>query len=465
VVEYPASQFASVASGTLVAGNPDGRFHGVSIDSRTLRADELFFCIRGDRFDGHDFIADVWQRNPAGIVLSDIKKLPAGLQPGPFIVLVKDTLRALQDLARFHRNRIPARVVAVTGTNGKSTTKEMTAALAQTRFSTLKNKGNLNNHIGLPLTLLQLEPGHQVAVVEMGMSAKGEIRRLAEIASPQIGIITNISEAHMVHLKTLKDVQEAKGELFQALGESHTAIINADDPLVLELARSLKAKPITFGIRNEADFRAVHIRQADLEGYQITVQSLAREFSLHLPLPGAFNIYNALAAMAAGHALGLDADDMVRGFSGFKSLGQRLEILRHNSMTLINDTYNANPQSMHAAMQMLGQYKTDGRKFFVMGDMLELGELSPAAHSRMGVEAAHEPIDFLLTVGELAGLAVRSAHDAGMKPDRAIALQSHQEIVDFLKRHAVAGDCLLFKGSRGSKMEKIIEGLMAPGGR
>ena len=237
--------------GRLIQGHISSPFQGVSINSRTVSKGDLFVCIKGDRFDGHDFLADVIDKKVGGVILSNPKKLPnvpVQDQAQPFLIHVSDTLKALQDLACFQRNRFPFKVVAITGTNGKSTTKEMITSILEAKFKTLKTEGNLNNHIGLPLTLLKREPSHEMGVLELGMSAAGEIKRLAEIAQPDIGVITNISEGHLVQLKNLKDIQSAKGELFDALTEEGTAIVNADDPLVLELGESIRAKAVTLSL-------------------------------------------------------------------------------------------------------------------------------------------------------------------------------------------------------------------------
>lgn len=447
--------------GLLVQGDLASEFKGVSIDSRSVMPGELFFCIKGENFDGHDFLHEAIGKNISGLIFSDKEKFAAAqLKPGgPFVIKVDDTLRALQDLACFNRKQYPVRVVAVTGSNGKSTTKEMIAAIAKTAFKTLKNKGNLNNHIGLPLSLLDLNKEHEVAALEMGMSAAGEIRRLAEIALPEIGVITNIFPAHMVELKNIKAVQSAKGELFEALGKEGTAIVNADDPLVLELSRKLRSRVVTFGIDKPADVTAADIRFRKNSGFDITVNLFDDQFPLYLPLLGYGNIYNALAAVAAGHSLGISAKNMSAGMGEVRRLPQRGEILTHNSMTILDDSYNANPGSMMDALNTLTRFQTDGRKFFVIGDMLELGELSESAHIELGIEIAKCPIDYLVTVGPLAGLAAQSARQAGMAKDRVISALNHQQAADCLSNLAAPGDCLLVKGSRTTRMEKVIEGL------
>lgn len=445
--------------GQRMEGALSARWSGVSIDSRTVRPGELFFCIEGERFDSHDFVEDVIARGAAGVIASNKDKLPMARirAENRFAVLVPDTLRALQDLAAYHRNQHNLRVVGVTGTNGKSTTKEMIAGIAAARFRTLKSRGNLNNHIGLPLNVLDLAPEHEVAVLEMGMSALGEIRRLAEIARPQIGVITNISEAHMVHLKTVQEVQSAKGELFEALPDDGIAVVNADDPLVRDLARNLRARVITFGLDPTADVQARDLRPAQTAGFDFTAKVFDAAIPVHLPFPGAFNVSNALAAMAVGAALEIPAEEMAAALETTHGLAQRGEVTRHAGMTLLNDTYNANPRSMQEAIKTLSALPCTGRRFLVIGDMLELGEQETAAHQRIGEIAAELDIDYLVTVGRLAGLAGETALQKGIDAARVACTDTHEQAADFLKQHARAGDCLLFKGSRGSRMETVME--------
>ncbi len=449
--------------GDLLSGQELEAFKGVSIDSRTLKSGQLFFCIVGPTFDGHAFIQQAVDKKAAGIILSDNKQRPTNEADMPFVIRVNDTLSALQDLARFHRQRLSVRVVGITGTNGKSTTKEMIASIAETTFKTLKTRGNLNNHIGLPLNVLELDKTHEVAVLEMGMSAAGEIRLLADIAKPDIGVITNISEGHLDQLKTLKNVQAAKGELFDSLHDQATAIVNADDPLVLELATALKTavKQTTFGIQNPADVKADNIK-ATGGGHDFTVSLAGSTFPVKLPFLGFCNIYNALAAIATGRSLGIETVNMKTGLANCKLLSQRYEIFQHDSMTIINDAYNANPKSMQEALATLVEYPSPGRRIFVIGDMLELGDLAQSAHTDLGKEIAGHSIDMLITVGEMTALTAKEAHSSGMKKDRVIVFDKREDASEFLRENTRPGDCLLFKGSRGSGMEKVLKEMIHP---
>ena len=452
-------------NGKLLQGSETVIFRGVSINSRTVKEGELFVCIKGENFDGHDFFGDAFRKGAAGIILSDTKNLSTGMLDkgeSPFVVQSENTLRALQDLASYQRSLFPFRVIAVTGTNGKSTTKEMIASIIETKYKTLKTEGNLNNHIGLPLTLLKREPEHEVGVLEMGMSAAGEIKRLAEIAKPDIGVITNISVGHLGQLKTIKEVQAAKGELFDSLHKEGTAIVNADDPLVLELAKSLRIKKITYGIKEPADIQASDIQNKGNHGFTFTAKIFDQAISVKLPQIGYCNIYNALAALATGHSLGITGKEMNLGLKNYQQIPQRNEQIHHEGMTLINDTYNANPQSMREALKTLKEINTQGKRFFIIGDMLELGPLSESAHHELGQEIARSNVDYLVTVGPLASLAAESAKANVRKQLQIEKFNTQDGAVNYLLRKVEKGDCLLVKGSRGSKMENVVREFLKP---
>jgi len=451
-----AKDCLDAVNGKLLHGSETAVFRGVSINSRTIKQGELFVCIKGENFDGHDFIEDAISKGAAGIILSDTKSLSDNMnEDSPFVIQSSSTLKALQDLASYQRSLFPFRVVAVTGTNGKSTTKEMIASIIEAKYKTLKTQGNLNNHIGLPLTLLAREPEHEVGVLEMGMSAAGEIKRLAEIAKPDIGVITNISAGHLDQLKTVKEVQAAKGELFDSLQGDATAIVNADDPLVLELSKSLRVKKITYGIEQPADVRASDIQNQGSKGFTFTAKVFNQTVPVKLSQIGYCNIYNALAALATGHSLGISGKDMNRGLENYHQIPQRNEQIHFQGITLINDAYNANPQSMKEALKTLSEFNTPGKRFFIIGDMLELGPLSESAHHELGQAIARSNVDNLVTVGPLASLAAKTAKEAGQL--QIGKFNTHSEAVKYLLRKAKKGDCLLIKGSRGAKMENVIQ--------
>ncbi len=461
MIEMKIKECLRAIGGKTSSGVRDEFFRGVSIDSRTLKKDELFICIQGNRFDGHNFIKEAQDKQAAAIVFSEESDVSLVRGKAPVVIRVKNTLKALQELALFYRKKMPVKVIGITGTNGKSTTKEMTAAITEKKFKTIKTKGNLNNHIGLPLNIFHLSKTDEIAVMEMGMSAAGEIKRLAEIAKPEIGVVTNISEGHLVHLKTLKKVQAAKGELFDSLSEKETAIVNADDPLVLELAKSVRAKVITYGIYKGADIKAENICPIDREGFKLSVNFSGKNIPMCIPFLGECNIYNALAAIAISWSLGITPDDIKQGLMKAKLLANRFEVSEYRGVTIINDSYNANPRSMKEALKILAEYKCKGRRFFVVGEMLELGDLAEPAHKALGVDIAKYSIDYLVTVGELSANVAKSAVASGMDKKNTATASGHECAVAFIKKHSRSGDCLLVKGSRGSKMEEVIRQLVA----
>jgi len=461
MIEMKVEECLRTIGGKNSSGVGDEFFRGVSIDSRTLKKGELFVCIQGDRFDGHNFIKEAQDKQAAAIVLSEESEMGRVRGKTPVVIRVKNTLKALQELALFYRKKMPVKVIGITGTNGKSTTKEMTAAITEKKFKTIKTKGNLNNHIGLPLNIFDLSKTDEIAVMEMGMSAAGEIKRLAEIAKPEIGVVTNISEGHLVHLKTLKKVQAAKGELFDSLSEKETAIVNADDPLVLELAKSVQAKVITYGIYKGADIKAENICPMDREGFKLSVNFSGKNIPMCIPFLGECNIYNALAAIATSWSLGISPDDIKQGLMAAKLLANRFEVSEHRGVTIINDSYNANPRSMKEALKILAKYKCKGRRFFIVGEMLELGDLSKPAHKALGVDVAKYSIDYLVTVGDLSSHVAKSAVASGMNKKNTAIASGHECAVAFIKKHSRSGDCLLVKGSRGSKMEEVVRRFVA----
>jgi UDP-N-acetylmuramoyl-tripeptide--D-alanyl-D-alanine ligase len=461
VIEMKVEECLRAIGGKISSGVGGEFFRGVSIDSRTLKKGELFVCIQGGRFDGHNFIEEAQDKQAAAIVLSEESEMSLVRGKAPVVIRVKNTLKALQELALFYRKKMPVKVIGITGTNGKSTTKEMTAAITEKKFKTIKTKGNLNNHIGLPLNIFDLSEADEIAVMEMGMSAAGEIKRLAEIAKPGIGVVTNISEGHLVHLKTLKKVQAAKGELFDSLSEKETAIVNADDPLVLELAKSVRAKVITYGIYKGADIKAENICPMDREGFKLSVNFSGKNIPMCIPFLGECNIYNALAAIATSWSLGIAPDDIKQGLMKAKLLANRFEVSEYKGVTVINDSYNANPRSMKEALKILAEYKCKGRRFFIVGEMLELGDLAEPAHKALGVDVAKYSIDYLVTVGELSSHVAKSAVASGMNKKNTATTSGHECAVAFIKKHSRSGDCLLVKGSRGSKMEEVVRHLVA----
>lgn len=428
----------------------DATVEGVSIDSRTLSPGELFVAIEGERFDGHAFLVEAFER---GAVASVVAR-GAGPVPtvGPALV-VEDTVTALQDLSAWYRGRFEPRLVAVTGTNGKTTTKDMTAGALSTRMATLRTEGNLNNHIGVPLTLFGLTRDHAAAVVEMGMNHPGEIARLAQVARPEVGVITNVSRAHLETMEDLDSIARAKGELLEALPVDGVAVVNADDPRVMALAPKARAAVVTFGLSESAEVRGVGI---DERAGGICFET-ADGVRVELPVPGRHNVMNALAALAVSRALGVDAEDAARGIASFAPSAMRMAIVRAAGRVILNDAYNANPGSVAAALDTLVAVATGRPTAAVLGDMLELGSASGAAHREAGARVAALGIDYLLLFGtEVAALA-EGAVASGMSRERVNTYETKAALAEdleaLLPEHAV----VLVKGSRAMRMEEVVE--------
>jgi UDP-N-acetylmuramoyl-tripeptide--D-alanyl-D-alanine ligase len=431
---------------------------GISIDSRTVLPGELFVAIRGDRFDGHDFVPDVIKKGAWGALVArtELEKRSDHLGVLRNVLPVEDTLVALQEMAYLHRRNYAIPVVGITGSNGKTTTKEMLACILKTRGAVLKNEGNLNNHIGVPLTLLKLNADHTAAVVEMGMSAPGEIAALARLVAPDVGVITNIGPAHLEFLKSMDLIAQAKGELFEYLKADGTAVLNADDRYFAAMKTKFSGRVLSFGIDNQSDVHASAIRQGT-DSTDFTIESNGGRANVRVRAVGRHNISNALAAAAAALSMGAYLDEVKKGLEDFLPVAMRSELKLMHGRTVFADYYNANPASMEAALATLITLKSGGMAIAVLGDMLELGTAAVDAHRAIGATAARLGIDEVITMGSLAAYTAGGAIDAGMPQDRVHVAGSPAEAADLLRKLSRPGDVVLIKGSRGMKMEKILE--------
>jgi UDP-N-acetylmuramoyl-tripeptide--D-alanyl-D-alanine ligase len=377
------------------------------------------------------------------------------------VIAVKDALHALGDIARERRRKFGTPVVALTGSNGKTTTKEMISACLETTFPVLKTKGNLNNLIGLPLTLLNLTEQERIVVLEMGMNVPGEIRRLTEIAEPDVGLITNIEKVHLEGMGSLERVREEKGELFRRMRQDGTILVNQDDPRVMDLASEFRGQKITFGIDHPAEVMAKEIRLKGVGGTSFTLMMEGVTMEITLPFLGGHFVPNALSAIASASLFGIELEKVKEALEHLSPSPMRMEVLRpKEGVTLINDAYNANPRSMELALEILSEMKGKGRAIAVLGDMLELGDFSVEAHQHIGQRVEELSIDFLLALGEEAPVLVESAMRHGLDSEKARIVESHREAISILKKMVRDGDWILVKGSRRMGMEKIAEGLM-----
>jgi UDP-N-acetylmuramoyl-tripeptide--D-alanyl-D-alanine ligase len=448
--------------GKLLQGEGNAFFQGISTDSRTVTAGELFIALKGARFDGHHYALEALEKKAGGVLIEEDKVGDIrwnGYRPKA-VIAVKDTLYALGNIALGWRRKYRTPVVALTGSNGKTTTKEMIAACLGTTFPILKTKGNLNNLIGLPLTLLTLSEKERVVVLEMGMNVPGEIRRLTEIAEPDVGLITNIQNVHLEGLGSLEKLKEEKGELFRKMRRDGTILVNQDDPRVVDLAKDYPGQKITFGIEHPSEVMAKEIRLMGAEGTSFTLILEGEVVEIQLRLLGRHFVPNALSAIATACLFGVEVKQITEALGHFQSIPLRMEVVSlKGGKTLINDAYNANPFSMDLALETLVEAKGRGRAIAVLGDMLELGNFSKEAHEQLGEKVSKLSIDFLLTLGEEAPIVVASAIRHGLPMERAKVVESHSEAISILRQMIQTGDWILVKGSRRMAMEKIVEGL------
>jgi UDP-N-acetylmuramoyl-tripeptide--D-alanyl-D-alanine ligase len=480
---FSVNELLQATSGRLLAGKPVFKVPGLSIDSRTIRSGELFVALKGDRFDGHAFLPEVFKKGACGAIVDQRGGLDTDMA-GEVLIEVPDTLRAYQEIACFHRKRFSIPVVAITGSNGKTTTKEMAAAILSRRIKVLKNEANLNNHIGVPLTLLGLKPHHQLALIEMGINHQGELTRLCEIARPNMGLITNIGPTHLEFLGNVEGVARAKGELLQSLDKGCVAFLNADDPFTPGLRPLTRASVVTFGLDEKADekpdiqaMNVTHQPQGSFfhlclqrnKGLRIGTDSkklrfkkrevVADEIDIQLTVAGRHNVYNAAAAAAIANVLGAGVTEVKAGLESFHPVQLRSQLIEWRGVKILNDSYNANPASMRSALETLSQIRGSGRAIAVLGDMLELGKESTAAHREIGRRIGMLGLDYLLTVGELAALIGQEAMRRGMAKDRVKICDRLDEAVAYLRSVVRDQDAVLVKGSRGMKMEKVVQEL------
>jgi UDP-N-acetylmuramoyl-tripeptide--D-alanyl-D-alanine ligase len=442
--------------GTLIKGDRAVVFTGVSTDSRSIKRGELFIALRGVNFDGHRFCAAAIERGAAGAIVEQEIAPPAGASVP--LIKVQDTLQALGDLANWWRKRHPIPLIAIVGSTGKTTTKEMAAGILKTRYRVMKNEGNFNNLIGLPLSLMQIDPRHEVAILEMGMNRKGEIRRLTRIAEPDTGILTNIGPVHLEGVGSIRGVMEAKGELVEEMNIQGRLIVNADDPLVIELGRRFRGERIAFGVDKPADWTAHDIFPAD-GGVSFALQGPSGRTPIALQLMGRHQVYNALAAAAAAFAQGVGMEEIKRGLEASQPPSMRMEIITlGKGVTVINDAYNANPKSMEAALLALAE-ATGGKKIAVLGDMWELGPYAEEAHRELGRAVQGHGIDTLVLLGQFAPHVAQGAREAGMDPQAIYLGKDHRDVSLHLAQLITQGDWVLLKGSRIMKMEEIVKEL------
>jgi UDP-N-acetylmuramoyl-tripeptide--D-alanyl-D-alanine ligase len=446
---FTIQDILKATEGQLLKGHLGTAVETISTDSRTLKAGHVFIALIGERFDGHDFIPQAVNKGARGILVSrDMGKTTVDN-----VILVKDTLKALGDIARFYRSRFNIHVVGITGSNGKTTTKDMIAAVLSQKFNVLKNEGNLNNTIGLPLTLFNLSGAHEAAVLEMGISIPGEMARLVEIAQPDVAVVTNVGSTHLEFLHSVEVVASEKGILARSAG---SGVLNADDPRVAGMRDGLSGRTIFYGL-SDADVTAENIRQNEDGTINFTLILETGNIDIHLRSIGRHNVYNALAAASAGMLFNIGLGEIKEALESYKGTYMRLQRIILNGFTVIDDTYNSNPASLRAALELLSETKCEGRRIAVLGDMLELGERSDEFHIEMGKLMPGYSIHVLITVGDKAAEMAEAALKSGFQ--KVFICENNTEAVHHLRSMLKHGDIVLIKGSRGMKMEEITRGL------
>jgi UDP-N-acetylmuramoyl-tripeptide--D-alanyl-D-alanine ligase len=460
---WSKTQILEATEGRVLREGKATRFGEVVTDSTKVKNGSVFLALKGERHDGHRFVPDALRRGASCVIIQ--RDLPGLNFAGSTVVKVRDTLRALGDLAHYRREQLSPKVLAITGSNGKTTTKEMVAAILEEaklegeslRGKVLKTEGNFNNLVGLPLTLLRLRRRDKVAVVELGTNHPGEIQRLAEIADPDCGIVTSVAAAHLEGLNSVAGVAQEKGALYRNVRAGGAIAVNLDDARVKKLGAKFKGKKITYGKGGAVRARSWCMRGAS--GIAFTLEAGRERGQVRLNYLGQHNISNALGAAALALGAGVKPADIRRGLAKAKPFSMRMQIEDWRGIGIINDAYNANPASMAAALRTLAEIRCRGRRIAVLGDMFELGRHSGKEHRAMGKAAADAAIDSLYLLGEQANVVRRGALKGGMRPEQIIIGKDHADLAAHLGERVKRGDWLLFKGSRGMKMERVLETL------
>lgn len=437
--------------GKLLVEGKQRDFSRVVIDSRKVNKGDIFFAIKGENFDAHKFVDNVLE-NGAGLVIVHKEEEYKSFSEDSSIVLVEDTKKALLDLASFYIDTLDIKVVGITGSTGKTSTKDLIAAALSEKYKVFKTKGNFNNDIGMPLMILELNKDYEVAILEMGMSNLGEIETLARVAKPDIAVITNIGTSHMENLKTRDNILKAKLEITTLFNENNVIIVNGENDKLHDL-ESNNYKIVKIGTESDYNFKGcrIIINKDNIE-FSVKENGRAIDQTIFVPVPGKHNVLNSLLAVAVARHLGVSYEEIAEGIKNLEATSMRLDVIKHEGYTIINDAYNASPDSMIAALEVLKTY--EGRKIAVLGTMKELGEESPKAHEEVAKYAKDSKVDMLITLGEF-----NSDFEAGFGSENFKAFDSIEDIVHYLKQNLKDGDVLLVKASRSMKFENIINEL------
>jgi len=460
-MNLPLDEITKAVDGTL-QGQGSVVSRGYSIDTRTLNPGDLFFAIKGPNFDGHDFVQQAREKKASGVVVDAAFGGSLASTSEFAVIKVSSPMAALQSLGQHVRRKWAKPIVGVTGSAGKTTTKAMIGAVLARKFNVLRTIGSLNNEFGVPLTLLRLEPNHEIGVLEMGMSAKGEIRRLAEIAEPNEGLITNVNPVHLEFFKSVDEIAEAKAELIEGLFEPRTAFLNNDDSRVRAMARRFNGRIVTFGMESAADYKVQNIQDLGIDGSTFTVHHGHGDIHFALPMFGTHNISNALAAITVGASHEVPWNEIQAAIAELKPEKMRGQVTRFGEgVSTIDDSYNSNPRALTEMIRFIGKLQGFSRKIIVAGEMLELGRESAELHQACGREAAVAGADIVIGVKGMASEILAGARAAGIPAEKLKFIADASEAGEFLAQTARSGDVILIKGSRGVKLEKAMNALRA----
>ncbi|MBY0031015.1 UDP-N-acetylmuramoyl-tripeptide--D-alanyl-D-alanine ligase [Priestia aryabhattai] len=456
MIKRTLKQLAAMIPGSAFhSGNEAAAIEGVSIDTRTIQQGNLYIPIKGERFNGHTFVDKAIENGAVATLWNkDEENPPTDIS----VILVDDTLEALQQLAKSYRHELDIKVVGITGSNGKTTAKDMVKAVLDTTYRVLKTDGNFNNHIGMPLTILRLDETHDIAVLEMGMSSRGEIEFLSNLAEPDVAIITNIGESHLQDLGSRDGIAEAKLEITSGLAPTGQLVYNGDEPLLTSRVVNPLFETVTFGSSEQNDLYPSAISAEEL-GTTFTV-SRETTYSFFIPVLGKHNVHNALSAIAVGHYFGLDNETIAKGLKELKLTNMRMELVkRTDGLTFINDAYNASPTSVKAAITLMHDLEGYKQKILVLGDMLELGDQEKEFHKEVGEFIEAEKIDYVLTYGPLS-VEIEQGAKNNFAEDKVMHFEEKDELVKKLTAITTREDVVLVKASRGMKLEEVISKMM-----
>jgi UDP-N-acetylmuramoyl-tripeptide--D-alanyl-D-alanine ligase len=457
MISFDCAELAKAVNGKLLWGNAEQVFSGITTDSRKVTKGNLFIPLVGERFDGHDYIEHCLNSGAAVCLTQN----PISQHDNASAILVEDTAKALRDLAAWHRSKHNIPVVGITGSVGKTSTKDMIACVLSKQYEVLKTQGNFNNEIGLPLTLLQLDKKHEMAVIEMGMSGFGEISRLTAIAQPQIAVITNIGVSHIEKLGSQQGILKAKLEILEGLKSDGLIVLNGDDPLLRSIDGSLMHRTVYYGMENALDYVANSYESLGESGSQFSIKLDGQTYKVSIPVPGIHNVYNALAAIAIGVEMKIPMDTIIEGIGSYSPGNMRQNIISFKGIKIINDAYNASPQSMQAAINVLEELSSRTRGIAVLGDMLEMGDMASELHYSVGSFIKDKKIDYLITIGNDSKSIMKAVADSSNQKIILQHFDNNKDALKYIFSIIRQGDYILIKGSRGMKMEEVADGILS----